>query len=300
MEIVGSIAGLSAAACWAFASVLYTRVSIGAGAMTTFKNCLASVLLLVALFGLSVWRGEQLFQASAAEWWILGISGIIGLCLADIAYFRSLQILGPRQGLTLTLLTPPATALLGRMWLGEELSLQVWVAILVTVAGIAVAVREQATDEAPQLRPGSRRWGIICALLGIGCMAVGAVLLRQGSHDVGTVEATFIRLFVPSVFGVFCSFCLGQLQEIRELFRSRQGTSELTSATFLGTGLGVWLMVVAYKYCLVGIAATSTSTAPLFIIPIVWYFLGQRVSKAAICGAAVAFVGVCGLLLGGN
>jgi drug/metabolite transporter (DMT)-like permease len=35
------------------------------------------------------------------------------------------------------------------------------------------------------------------------------------------------------------------------------------------------------------------------VIPVVWLFLGHRVSTLAILGAIVAFAGVCSLLIGG-
>lgn len=158
MEPIGLVAGLAAAACWAVASVMYARVPIGAGAMTTYKNALATLCLAVALAAVSFFRGEPMFQASAHSWWLLSVSGAIGLCLADIGYFRSIQILGPRQGVTLTLLIPPTTALLSWWWLGEALTPSVWFAIGVTLVGIAVVMSEQSNDEQPQLRPGSRRW----------------------------------------------------------------------------------------------------------------------------------------------
>ena len=297
MELLGPVAGLAAAACWAVASVMYARVPIGAGAMTTYKNSLATFFLAVALVVVALIRGEPMFQASLQSWWLLGVSGAIGLCLADIAYFRSIQILGPRQGLTLTLLIPPATALLGWWWLGETLSQTVWLAIGVTLFGIAVVMSEQAGDEAPLLRPGSRRWGMTCAFMSIGTMAVGAVFLRQGTDGVGTIEATFIRLFSASAFGLVLSVCMRDLHEIRDLLRDRESTIRLSSAAFLGTVVGVWLMVITYKYCLAGIAALLTSTTPLFVIPVVWLLLHHRISRLSIVGAAVAFAGVCALLL---
>ena len=298
MDQLGALAGLAAAACWAVASIFYVRVPIGAGAMTTFKNTLAALLMFIALLAWKTVRGEPVFQASGGAWWDIALSGIIGLWLADVAYFRSIQILGPQRGLTLTLLTPPVTALLGQMWLGENLSTAMWLFILLTLAGIATVMRERAEKRPEQeIRPGSTAWGVSCALLGVGTMAVGAVFLRRGTQEVDSVEATFMRLFAASSVGSVFSFAFGELREIRAIFRNRKGLSHLCLATVLGTVVGVWLMLVSYKYCATGIAATLTSTTPLFVIPVVWYAFGQRVSVTGVLGAAVAFAGVCGLIL---
>lgn len=207
------------------------------------------------------------------------------------------QILGARKGLALTLLNPPLTALLGQLTLGEALSLRVWLAILVTVVGIGIVMRERAaTTPEQQIRPGTEPWGIFCGLLGVGGMAIGSIVMKMGTVNVDVVEATFIRLFVSGLFGIVLSGWLGQLPEIRALFQSRRNTLQLSTAAFLGTVLGVLLMMAAYKYCLAGIAATLTSTAPLFVIPVVWIFLKHPVSRLSWMGAAIAFGGVCVLV----
>lgn len=299
MENVGALAGLLAAACWAMASVFYTRVPIGAGAMTTFKNTLAAFCLGIVLWISSSLSGQPMFQASWSTWWDIGVSGIVGLSLADIAYFRSIQILGPRQGLTLTLLTPPATAILAQVWLGDRLSVTNWVWILTTVAGIGGVMRARPDRTADQeLRPGSTPWGVSCALLGVATMAVGSVILKRGTTGIDAIEGTFVRLFVASIFGILLSVALGQVREIVFLLGDRQGTRRLCLATLLGTVVGVYLMLVAFKYCPTGIAATLTSTSPLFVIPVVYVAYKQTVAPLALLGAVVAFTGVCGLLLG--
>jgi len=298
MEQLGPVAGLLAAACWATASVWYARVPIGAGAMTTFKNSVAAVCLFAILCVTSLMTGEPMFQATPAAWWDIGLSGVIGLCFADIAYFRSIQILGARRGLTLTLLTPPLTALLGQLWLGDTLSIVTWISIFVTLVGIGVVMRQRAERNVDQEhRPGSMEWGICCSLLGIGTMAIGAVVMKRGLSGVGPIEGTFIRLLAASLFGICLSACLGQFREIQRLLRSRVGLKYLCSATLLGTVFGVCLMLFAYKYCSTGIAATLTSTTPLFVIPVVYLAYRERITPLAIVGAVIAFAGVCGLLL---
>lgn len=297
-QTIGAVAGLLAAACWAVASVYYVRVPLGAGAMTTFKNSLAALLVFLALAITSRVNGRPMFQANLNQWMDIGLSGIVGLCLADIAYFRSIQILGPRRGLTLTLLTPPATALLGQWWLQDHLSATAWLWIGVTMVGIAIVMRERSEKSVDQeLRPGSQRWGVACALMGISTMAVGAVILKRGTASVDSVEATFMRLITASGFGVLISLALGQFREMIQLFADRQAVRNLLTATVIGTVVGVWLMLVAYKNCPTGIAATLTSTTPLFVIPVVWFFYRQRVTTLAIAGACVAFAGVSGLLM---
>lgn len=296
--VIGPAAGLAAAACWAVASVWYARVPMGAGALTTFKNSIATVCMLFLLAASSFVSGQPMFQASREAWWDICLSGVIGLCLADIAYFRSIQILGARRGLTLTLLTPPVTALLGQLWLGEYLGAQTWGWIALTLVGIGIVMRQRAERNRDQdHRPGSTQLGVACSLVGIVSMAIGSVIMKRGLTGVGAMEATFMRLLAASVVGLAISVVFRQLNEIRVLFANRVGIRELCAATLLGTVLGVCLMLLTFKHCPAGIAATLTSTTPLFVIPVVYLAYREKITWLAILGALVAFGGVCGLLL---
>jgi drug/metabolite transporter (DMT)-like permease len=303
MEWIGPTAGLSAAFIWAISSVLYSRVPLSAASLTTAKNIFAAALMGIVLWFSS--RGGVLFEATSQQWSLLAISGAIGLVIGDIAYFRSLQILGPRRGLTLTLLTPPVTALLGELMLSESLLPTEWAAIGLTLAGLAVVMYERsgAGSQPSQsvvdggVATGTLAAGLACALLGIFCQSFGCIVMKMGTGELRTIEATFIRMIVGAALSICLTSAAGQWHVIAGLFANRRATREAITAAFLGTFIGVWLMLTAFKYSRAGIASTLTSTSPLFVIPIVWAFLGERVSPRAIIGAIVAFGGVCWLVL---
>lgn len=301
MLSLGIAAGLGASIFWSFGSVLYSRVPIGAAALTTIKNATAAVCLFVALAVATSVRGEPLFQAPRDAWISIGASGIIGLWLSDIAFFRSIQILGPRRGLALTLLTPPSTAILGIVWLGDVLSAVAWSCILVTMLGIGIVMRERI--EASQVesnQPGSVSWGVTCGLFGVGTMAIACVILKYGTQEVDGIEGTFIRLFTASVVGIVCGVPMRQFRDVPKLLADRRGMIEMGVAILLGTVIGVYLMLLAYKHCTTaGLASTLTSMSPLFVIPIVYFGYKQPVTRVAVVGALIASVGVCGLLLKG-
>ena len=301
MISLGIVAGLGAAIFWSLASVLYSRVPIGAAALTTIKNAVASVFLFAALVVSTSFHGVPLFQAPRSAWMAIAISGVIGLWLSDIAFFRSIQILGARRGLALTLLTPPTTATLGVWWLGDVLSVVAWSCILVSMVGIGIVMRERSAETGLDTTdPGSVSWGITCGLLGVGTMAVACVILKFGTQEVDGIEGTFIRLFSASFVGLAFGIPVRQFRDVPKLLADRRGMIELAVAILFGTVIGVYLMLLAYKYCeTAGLAATLTSMSPLFVIPILYFGFRQPVTRIAIVGAVVAFAGVCGLLLRG-
>ena len=299
LPLLGALAGLAASAFWAIASVLYSRVPIRARSIATFKNVFATVLIGVLLVATKSSDAQSFFTADRQAWTYLLLSGIIGLFVGDIAYFRSLQLIGPRLGVTLTLLSPPIISYLGTLFLNEGMTLQNWMAIGVTIFGLGMVLQDRAatTQEANSKVKHAVRWGVAYALLNILCHCSGSILLKLGTQNIGTIEATFIRLLSATIvmlpMGIFSS----QKRELLELTKKRNEFFRLCQAAFMGTFLGVWLMLISFKFCPAGIAATMTSTSPIFVIPIVWFWMGTRTSRFAIIGALIAFAGVCWLLL---
>jgi drug/metabolite transporter (DMT)-like permease len=52
------------------------------------------------------------------------------------------------------------------------------------------------------------------------------------------------------------------------------------------------LSVIALKYTYTSVAATLNSTSPIFILPLVAFFLKERVSAKAMAGALMAVGGI--------
>ena len=294
----GVIAGLAAAACWAGSGLLYVRVPLGAGGIATYKNCLGMLLMLGILSVRCLITGTPVFQASSETWIYLSLSGVLGLSLADIAYFRSLQILGAQKGMTLTLLTPISTAVLGMLYLGEQLTIQQASFILLTLLGIGMVMRDQSEKTAEQdIRPGSVRWGVACALFGIATVAGGSVLLKAGTSNVDSLEGAFIRLLSASASGVIYTIVMREAGELRQFIRQHRPVLQLSTACFIGTVMGVWLMLLSFKHCTSAMASTLTSTSPLFVMLFALAIYKRKITLQAAVGAVVAVGGVCLLLL---
>jgi drug/metabolite transporter (DMT)-like permease len=290
----GEIAAILAAALWAVASLLYVRLPWSAWNLAAAKNLLATLLLVLLLVTCWAATGRPVAAASRSQISLLALSALIGLAIGDTAYFRSLQILGPRKALSLTLLTPPVTAWLGFVVLDEVLPASIWVAMALILAGILLVVMEGTKPgEAAETMPGPFWFGVISAGIAIIGQAVSSIMIKMGSQGLPSLEATIIRLLVASVCGVAGSW-LCDYRGLREMVRLADGVVflRLLIATTCGTVLGVWLMLIAFQQAPVGVAATLTSMSPLFVLPLVVFVLRQQVSFRGIVGAIVAVFGV--------
>ena len=305
---IGESAALTAALLWAISSFLWGRIKLKAIELNTAKNLIGVVLLGLHILVLSfcfsgpdaseaseVATSAFQFRASAAAWWWLGLSGLVGIVIGDTFFFRSLQILGPRRALMMATFSPLFAVAISWVILGEALLVFQIMGVLTTAVGIVIVINEkQGKKETLDLFPGSQRAGV---LLGIGaaiCQATGAAISKFGMNidDCTALEASLIRT-IFSAGGTL--LLLASRRQVLAFFRSVIQWSELRKillASAIGTWLGIWLSQVAFKESPVGIAQTLLSTSPLFAIPLVRIIEGHKASGLAIAGTMVAIVGI--------
>lgn len=289
----GEFAALTAAACWATASLLYGKTRLSASGMNFAKNVVATLAIVIHLVVVAKWQGRPSFSADVMAWKWLGLSGFVGIVVGDTCYFRSLQILGARKALIVSTTAPVFAALLGFLCLGEVLTAHVTFGILLTIAGVIYVVADRASaEESPGLFPGSTSSGVLFGLCGAVCQAVGGVCSKIGMKDCDALEAAFIRLAVSAVGAFLVVQYAGQLRQVIRDVLDRSLLKTFLPAVLLGTWLGIWLCQVAFKHSTVSIATTLLATTPLFVLPLVWLFSGQRISGRAIVGSLIAVVGI--------
>ena len=297
----GELAGLAAAACWAVTSLIFNRVPAPAGAITLFKNVASCCFLLLALLAFSLSPGATnplafLLELSPEAWACLGLSSLAGLVIGDTFYFRSLQILGPRRTLAISTLTPPLGVLCGWILIGsvETLPMVAWGGMALTLVGVIWIIREKGGEqEAQGVFPGSVTAGTWYGLLGCAGQAAAAALAKIPMNaGLSPLKATFARMVIAIVLGIIIAAANRKLSGWVSQLKDRRCWLPLLPASFLGTFLGVWLCMIAYQHAKLGVAITMHSTSPIFVLPLAFFILRQRVSLRAIIGALIAVAGI--------
>ena len=290
---LGESAALSAAALWAFSSVLYTRVQLPAWKINFVKIMLATLILGVQLTIVARIGGTAILAAPAWAWGWLTLSGFIGLVIGDTCYFRCLQILGVRRCLVLTTTAPIFTAILGWVFLHEVLAPVAIAGVAATVLGVAMVVNDRSTKaDEPGLYPGSVRAGVIYGLAAALCQAIGAVAARHAMTECEALEAAFARLSTSALLCLAILIGKGMLLETLKAVAKRKMILRLLPAVICGTWLGVWFSQIAFQKIVAANAQTLLSTSPLFVIPVAWLFTRIRPTSQVLIGAMIAVAGV--------
>ncbi|MBX3363610.1 MAG: DMT family transporter [Phycisphaeraceae bacterium] len=311
--IYGPMAAVTCSALWAITSIFFTEAGrrIGVTRVNLWRLWIAfgfHILVFALIHGLSF---PQIHQRQLAY---LAISGVIGFAICDQALFLAFVLIGPRRTLLIQLSTPIFAVLLGVLVASEHLSLAAYLGIALVVAGIAWTVLERRptlVDATAQSRT-RLRLGVACAVLGAFTQALGLLLAKlgmsaEGLEGIAPIDpqtSALIRL----PFGAFATLFV--YLAVRQVRRGQLGATLLDPRTvrigliFAAAGaatgpfLGVWCAQIAITHLELGIAQTLLSLAPVFVIPIVIFAYREQVSRRALLGALVAFLGAVVLFLG--
>lgn len=291
---LGQLAALTAAFCWAIATIFYSKSShhLSSIQLNLVKGVIASPLLLL---GTLLLPGEGWAGWSHYTWLLMTLSGVIGITIGDSCYFAALRRLGPGHTILLEYLAPPMAAVLAWLVLSEALSLMQMVAAVTVIVGVLLVITERQLNG----RMAISRAGILYAVAAAACQAIGLVMAFYGfsQASVSPAEAALVRLF-----GGTLTLTLGIVLLRPKLFPATLAAlkhtqlSTLLAAITLGTFLGIWLQQVAVALVTPGIAQTLLSTAPLFMLGLN-VIRGQRISFRAVTGTVIAMAGISLLFL---
>jgi len=176
---MGDSAAIITACLWTGSSVLFTAAGrrIGFFSVNAYRSLMAVVLLVLAhIFFL----GSVLPVVSSAQWFWMGLSGIVGLGVGDFGLFAAYVLIGPRRS-TLIMASSPIFASVGAyVMLGETFSYLATLGIAITIAGIIVVLLERENERTETADGGKRKtWGVLAAFVAALGQGVGLVFSKK-------------------------------------------------------------------------------------------------------------------------
>jgi drug/metabolite transporter (DMT)-like permease len=286
--VLGQLAALGTAACWAVTSIVFAESARLIGSLRT--NLLRLPVALVFL-SIALVAGAGTFahlDRTRLGW--LTASAVIGLVAGDLAFFAALERLGPRLAALLMSLAPAFATLAGALLLGELPGLVAGAGMVLTLGGVAWVVSE---PHGRQVVAGRRLGGVAIAVFSAACQGLGLVLSKLGmAGEVAPLAATWVRIAVASA-AIWALAAVVRRVDIPDLRAAvRRGWPFVVAGAFFGPFAGVWLSLAAVRLTDVGVAATLMSTTPLLLIPIVAVTEGYRPTLRAVTGTILAIAGV--------
>jgi len=296
---LGELAALLTSGCWAFSAIIFTYAGrrVGAGAVNRLRLLFALVFLIASHF---LVRGTLLpLDAAWDRWMWLGLSGIAGLTLGDLALFQAYLYIGPRIGALIMAIVPVFSAILAWLFLGELLSWTQISGILLAVLGIAVVVMDHRGSK-EGIAHNRRQY-----LLGIGLgflaaigQTTGLVLTKRGLEGgFPSISGVVIRVLVATLAIWAAALFSRQARPTVNVLNNRVTFGLLLAGSLIGPFAGVWLSTIAVQLTAVGVASTLTSLAPILLLPISGWLFHEKISARAVLGTLLTISGVVILFL---
>lgn len=305
MNHLGEIISLSVAVSWTITALFADKASHRLGSMTAnvVRLSLATFFLAILLW-LTVGRPYPVY-ADGKTWLWLALSALVGYVFGDWCLFNSYLCIGARFGQLFMTLAPPMAAVAGRVILGETLSWKAWMAMGVTLCGIAISILSRGEDHHVKLSLPVK--GILLGLgAGLG-QGVGLVLSKVGMQHyeaavpaeapalMGTMlpfASTLIRAVVGGAGFLLLMTLQKGLPELRKAAGDRTGMGYALIMTLFGPVIGVSLSLMAVQYTDAGIASTLMALTPVLILLPCAFIYRQKIRPKEIAGVCVSMLGV--------
>ena len=310
MTYLGELISLGVALLWTVSALAAEVATKRAGVLVLNVWRMALAFLVSALlFWVTTGQALPVMAGTDAWLWLL-LSGFVGYFLGDWCLFNSYIVIGSRLGQLFMTLAPAFTAFFAWVMIGQTLSWHSLTAMLVTLAGIGIAVTDSGgTEDGEPVR-------LKGVLLGIGAalgQGLGLVMSKIGiDHFTSNISPGQLEEFgyvlpfgsnlIRCIAGTVCYLAWYLIRRARRsgsssphlmsLIHDRKATMALLITLVSGPFLGVALSLAAVQLTAAGIASTLMAMTPIIILlPSHWLFR-QPITLRAILGALISCVGV--------
>ncbi|MCZ7545940.1 MAG: DMT family transporter [Anaerolineae bacterium] len=141
--------------------------------------------------------------------------------------------------------------------------------------------------------------GILCGLGAALGQAGGLVTSRQGLvGDFSALSGNLIRLTTAALaIWVLASITGKARSSVTALRANPRAIWIILGGAFAGPFIGVWLSLIAVQRAPLGIASTLMSLPPVILLPVSHFLFAERITRPAVLGTFLAFVGTAILFL---
>jgi drug/metabolite transporter (DMT)-like permease len=296
-QYLGEIAALLTAVFWTVTSMSFESAGKKIGSLQV--NLIRLVIAFFIYGVVNYFRRGLILpvDASVESWLWLAASGLVGFVIGDLLLFQSFVVVGARIAMLIMALSPPITAFVSWVVLGEVLSLMNWLGMMVTLAGISIVIlkrekQEDNTSKKHKITTSYSIKGILLAFGGALGQGVGLVLSKKGMGEYDAFAASHIRVITGMIGFAVIILVTKRYGKIWKALQHKSAMKRVALGSVFGPFLGVSFSLLAIQHTQAGIAASIMSVVPVLIIPPAIFLFHEKVNWKEIIGAVITVGGV--------
>ena len=223
---------------------------------------------------------------------MMAISGFIGIFIGDTCLYACMNRIGPRRS-SLLFATHAAFSAFFSIWLFKEhLSFQGWTGATVVFAGVLVAVAFSGSQQKKLEYTHGALWlSLLLGLMAALCQSLGTIVAKpvmMGGAD--PIAASFIRMI--TAFSAHMGLWLFRAPFSRSILPINLRVLGIIALNgLIAMGIGMTLFLFALRHGNVTLVAIMSSTSPVMLLPLLWFFTRQRPAAGSWAGAVLVVVG---------
>ena len=229
---------------------------------------------------------------------ILLLSGVIGIGLGDTFYLKSLNLIGTRKTLSIEALSPLIAAITGTLFIDDHLNINAWIGIVIVTGALVKIIRKKSylLDRNSKLVINNNSLDkYVYAFLSVICAVFAALLSRFVliESDLTPIFTTEIRLFGSIIF--LSIITKMKLNFFINKFDNKEKNKFIISV-IMGTNIGIYLQQIVFQSLPLGIGWTLLSTSPIISL---FYTRKEEglLTSEIIFTTFLLFFGICLILL---
>ena len=292
--MIGEIAALIAAACWAVAPIIYKRAMsntspIAANTMRCVSTAVVMTLILILIGGLGTFVSLPIWVVA-----ITVVSGILGLILGDTFYMIGLRTVGVSVAAPIVSTYPVFSMIWAMGFFGQPVTAMNFIGAFVVVVGVWLLSRgrEKSTETK------KRKFALagVTAALATSFVWSFSILLMDvalAMPGVETIEDNYALLVARIVAMALIMIILSPMADRKWQFlkMKRRTVIELCAAGLIANGVG-WLLMNYSLMVLNETAIVISSTTPLFSVLAAFFLFKEKATWNKIIGAVIVVLGI--------
>ena len=276
---------------WAVAVVLFRKTGdfMQPVVLNLFKGTVGLVLFLLSMLIL----GKSFFpvENSMTDWWVLLISGAIGIGIADSLFLAALNRLGAGRQAIVDCLYSPFVIICSIIYLTEPLT--PWLFAGMGLMGTAIMVGTYApAKKASDLDRKVLIWGVLFGILSLLLMAVGIVMAKPILDRSDAWWVATVRLGGGWALLMVQVFLKRDQRRsfLKELMPSKRWIISMPAA-LLGTYLALIFWILGMKHTFTTIASVLNQSSSIFILILATVILKEQLTWRKMVAIVMGFGG---------
>ena len=282
---MGDLYAVITAVCWSSAVILFdisTKI-FTAIQLNVLKNFIGvfGFILTIILFSIPSPNFSQ------QDIFTLGLSGFLGILIADGLFLESLRRLGSGISAVVSTIYTPTVFIIAFILFNETINLHSYIGGVLVLGGITISVFQPPKT----IKKRDLYIGILFGIMANILTAYSVLIIKPLMKNNSVVYVALYRFSIGLFFGIIINLVKSGAKTVIEKFKQGLTSQYVIFGAILGTYLSVIFWLAGYKYTLAGRAAIYNQLSTVFIIILARVFLKEPMTSKKIIGVSLAIFG---------